>query len=248
MSGITLAITQPAHGSGLDGPVALRGTATGNVAGLFFKWYSPLNPAATQAHPEINIADHGPNCLNGTVSALAEFGTHALTLAATDRDGTALADIRAIRRSALAGGAPPAAPAPCVVHQLRGAAFRTPAADGQGLSRASATIEVLAPGVWARPGAAPGSWVANADYQALNGVALALRLEPAVAAPDPAKCADIALAPLAGLPFFHAEDKTWLRLTRALPANLGNGAHRLLLRASAGGASVTVARQVVLTA
>jgi hypothetical protein len=84
----------------------------------------------------------------------------------------------------------------------------------------------------------------------LNGVALRLKLAP-VAAPTPANSAEIPLN-LPALPFFRADDKTWLRWTGALPANLGTGAHVLSLVASAGtgagAASAAVTRQVVLTA
>lgn len=253
MADITLAITQPAHGVGLNGPLALVGTASSanGLAGLFYKWFSPLNPLASQAHPEINSADHSATVLTGTVSALAQFGSHTVVLAATDKDSIALDQIQAVRRAAMAGGAPPVAPLPCVVHQVDGALIRTPASNGLSLSKASATIEVLAPGVWAKSDpAAPGNWIANADYQAINGVALALKLAPVVG-PTPANSADIVLT-LAALPFFRADDKTWLRWAGALPANLGLGNHNLSLVASAGSGSgaalASVSRTVVLTA
>jgi hypothetical protein len=247
MSDPTLTITQPAHGSALTGAVALHASAAGNTAGLYFKWFSSLNGAATQAHPEINTGDHSAASLNWATPALPEFGSHALLLAATDQDGIDIASIKAVTRSAMTGGAPPAAPAPCVVHQLTGAAFLTPSADGQSLSKAAATIELLAPGPWAKPDPAnPGSWVANPDYQAANGISLALRLEPA-GPPDPAHSADVALD-LGALPFFRQNDKTWLRRSGALPANLGTGNYRLLLKASAGATVLTVTRLVVLAA
>ena len=256
MADIVLRISQPLHGAGLTGPVALSGTAS-TTAGLFFKWFSPLNALASQAHPEINSADHSATCLGGSVSALGEFGSHSLLLAATDQDGIGIAAIQAVTRSAMAGGAPlpppapPSAPAPCVVHQVVGALIRTPASAGLSLSKAATTVELLAPGVWAKPDpATPGAWVAHLDYQAINGLALRLRLAP-VAAPTPANSAEIALL-LPALPFFRADDKTWLRWTGALPANLGTGAHVLSLITSAGSgataASVTVSRNIVLVA
>lgn len=247
MADLTLTITQPTHGRGVSGPVALRGNAGGDTAGLFFKWFSSLNAAATQSHPEINNADHSITALAGGVSALGEFGSHALVLAATDQDAITLAAIKAVKRSAMAGGAPPAAPAPCVVHQVAGALMRTPAADGLNLSKSAATIEFLAPGAWLKPDPANASnWIANPDYQALNGLTLRLRLAPSVGA-SPANSADIALN-LAALPFFHADDKHWLRFSGALPGNLGSGSHQLTLVASAGAASASVGRQVVLVA
>jgi hypothetical protein len=41
-------------------------------------------------------------------------------------------------------------------------------------------------------------------------------------------------------------DKAWLRVAGALPANLGTGSYRLLLKASSGSTVVTVTRLVVL--
>lgn len=247
MSDVTLAITSPAHGSAITAPVALAGSAAGNTAGLFFKWFSSLNASATQSHPELNTANHGAAALNFAGPALGEFGSHALVLAATDRDGIDLASIKAVTRSALAGGAPPAAPVPCVVHQLTGAAFLNPASDGLTLSKANATIDVLAPGAWVKPNPAnPLTFVANTDYQAINGVALTLRFEPN-GPPDAAHSADLPLA-LTSLPFFRQNDKTWLRRAGALPANLATGSYRLLLKASAGASVVTVTRLVVLSA
>lgn len=252
MSGIALTITQPAHGAAYSGAVALIGSAAGDTAGLFFKWFSSLNAAATAEHPEINVADHTAACLGGTFSALAEFGSHVVVLAATDRDGIDKASIQAVRRSALAGGAPPAAPAPCVVHQVGGAAIHTPAANDLPLPKTGATVAVLTPGAWLMPDPDPdpdhaGLWIANAAYQALNGVALRLRLTPD-GAPDPDPPAEI-LLPLDGLPpgsFFRDGDKTWLRWTGDLPGHLGTGRHVLSLIASAGPVSAAVTRYVML--
>ena len=246
MSGIALTITQPAHGAAYSGAVALVGSATGDTAGLFFKWFSSLNAAATAEHPELNAADHTAACLGGTFSALAEFGSHVVVLAATDRDGIDKASIQAVRRSALAGGAPPAAPAPCVVHQVSGAAIHTPAANDLPLPKTGATVAVLTPGAWLMPDPDhAGAWIANLKYQALNGVALRLRLAPDGAS-DPDHTAEIPLDPLPALPFFRDGDKTWLRWTGDLPGNLGTGKHVLSLIASAGPVSATVTRRVVL--
>lgn len=252
MSELSLSITQPLHGSALTAPVALRATATGPAAGLFFKWFSSLNSQATATNPQIQRVpaptDYGPAALNGTITALGEFGTHTVLLAATDQLGMDPVSINSVRRSGLAGGAPPEAPAPCVVHQLAGAALRLPA-EGGSLSKAAASIEFLAPGPWAVTSPLGSSnWVANPAYQGSNGVVLALRLAP-VAAPTPANSATIAPA-MASLPFFRDADKTWLRWTGTLPAQLGVGAHVLSLVASAGtgagAASLTVTRNVTL--
>lgn len=243
MSALRLQIDRPATNTGLAGAgdVALEGTLTGAAEGLFFKWYSSLNAAATQAHPELNAADHSAAVLRWK-APLAEFGTHAILLAAADRDGNDLASIQAITRSAMAGGAPPA-PQPCLVHRVV-AQIRTPASDGLALSRSSATIEVLAPVRWAKE-EPPGSntWVADGDYQAVNGIGLSLTFEPT--SPDPAHTATMVLA-LATLPLFRADAQTWLRWTGALPAPVVTGSYTLTLTASGGGAAATTSRQILV--
>ena len=235
MSDVTLAITAPTHGSVLTAPVALRGTATGNTAGLFFKWFSSLNANANATHPELLPTDYTAASLAGSLTALAEFGTHTVVLAATDQLGIDLPSIKAVKRVALAGGAPPASPAPCVVHQLAGSTLRTPATAGASLSKAGATIEFLAPGNWT-----------DAGYRQLNGVGLHLHLAP-VSGATAANGADVPLD-LPALPVFTADNKVWLRYAGPLPGNLGTGAHVLSLVATAGTGSLTVTRQINLTA
>jgi len=246
VSVLALEIDFPTNGLGLaPGPVSLQGAVTGDATGLFFKWYSSLNAAATADNPELNTVDHSVASL--TFSApLSEFGSHVLVLAATDQDANDIASIKAVTRSAMAGGAPPAAPAPCVVHRVV-AQIRTPADDGHPhtLSKAGATIEVLAPAHWAMPDPHnPGAFVVDTGYTQVNGIALGLRLAP-VGAPDPAHTADIPLD-LASLPFFRADDQTWFRITGPLPANLGTGDYTLTLTATGGGVSATDPRQVTL--
>ena len=240
MSALSLQIVQPKHGAALAGaaPVPLVGSLSGDPAGLFFKWFSSLNAAASKDHPELNTANHSAAILNWS-APLAEFGSHAIVLAAADQDGIDLASVKAVKRSAMAGGAPPAAPAPCVVHRLV-AAIRAPAANAQ-LSKNAATIEFLAPLRWAKPGNA-ASWIADADYQKINGITLDLRLAPVGAG----QAADIPLD-LAELPFFRADDKTWFRRSGSLPGNLGTGKHTLTVSARAGGSVVSAAREVTLT-
>lgn len=245
MSTLALHIAQPVHGAGLvgPGPVLLQGSVSGDATGIFFRWYSSLNAAATADHPELNTADHSAAILS-TTATLAEFGSHVIVLAAADRDGIDMASVKEVTRSAMAGGAPPQAPAPCLVHRLV-AQIRTPATNGQTLSKTSATLEFLAPVRWAKevpPGS--GIWVADTDYQAANGIALHLRLAP-VGAPDPVHTADIALD-LTSLAFFRADDKTWFRRTGPLPANLGTGNYVLTLFSTASGSTASDSRQFIL--
>ena len=215
-----LSITQPAHGSVLTGPVTLAASAVGSTAGLFFKWYSSLYLSTDDSHPELNPSNHAASALNWALPVLGEFGSHALVLAATDQDGNAPAAIQAVQRAAMVGGAPlppplpPDPPAPCVVHQLAGAAFLNPAADGLSLSRSAATVDVLAPGTWARPNPANPAlpWVANTAYQQLNGVALALRVEPDGPADEPQLA--LPAPPLVEQPPEAAFSRIWLTALR----------------------------------
>jgi len=256
MSALSLQILQPVHGSALVGPtVTMKGSVSGDAAGLFFKWFSSLNSAATADHPELNPLDHSVAILNWN-PPLPELGTHVIVLAATDKDGIDLPSVKAVTRSAMAGGAPPAAPAPCVVHRLA-PKILTPSSDGTSLSKAATTLEFLAPAQWAKEEPKnSGIWILDPNYQTINGIGLGLNLAP-VGAPDPAHTADIALD-LVSLPFFRAADptdpidpgkvKTWFRWAGALPANLGTGNYTLTLSATGGGATASASRQVVLTA
>jgi len=245
MSDLSVQIIQPVHGAALvaPAPATLKSTVTGDSSGLFFKWFSSLNSAASATQPELN-ADHSAAILNWT-APLPEFGSHVLVLAATDQEGIDLSSINTVKRSAMAGGAPPQAPAPCVVHRLA-PQILTPSSDGQSLSKASTTLEFLAPIRWAKedpPGS--GTWVADQDYQKMNGIGMKFHLAPA-GGPDPAHSADIALD-LVSLTFFRRSNNTWFRWTGALPANLGTGNYTLALVATGGNGTASVTGQVVLT-
>ncbi|EXI78786.1 MAG: hypothetical protein AW10_02776 [Candidatus Accumulibacter appositus] len=247
MTAPVLTINQPVHGAGFHGAalVSLRATLSGSPSGLFFKWFSSLNAAATADHPELNVSDHSAAILDWS-APLAEFGSHVIVLAATDRDGIDLASIKSVARSAMAGGAPPAAVAPCVVHRLL-AQLRRPATNGQVFAKAASTFEFLAPARWAREDPAhSGSWIADRDYQQINGISLRLRLAPA-GAPDLTHTADIPLD-LAALAFFRADDQTWFRWSGSLPGNVSSGNYTLSLTVSGGGTSTSVTRQVVVAA
>ncbi len=247
MSALALQILQPAHGAAFPSgsPITLQGALTGSGTGLFYKWFSSLNGAATASHPELNTADHSAAILNWS-APLPEFGSHVLVLAAADQDAIDLPSIKAVTRSAMAGGAPPASPTPCIIHRLV-AQIRTPASDGLSLSKASSTLEILAPLRWAKEDPAhPGTWIADADYQQVHGISLSFHLAPAGPS-DPLHTADISLN-LATLPFFRADDKTWFRWTGALPANLLTGNYTLTLTARVGGVTASASRAVVLTA
>ena len=153
----------------------------------------------------------------------------------------------------MAGGAPPDAPAPCVIHRLV-AQILTPAGANPALSKGAPVIELLAPFAWAVPATPPATgWVDNSAYQAINGVALELELAP-VPPVDPASRARFPLA-LASLAWLRKPDpsdgnieKTWFRYTAALPAQLHTGTHDLVLVVAGGGAEARASRRVNLVA
>ena len=247
MSDLSLQIIQPKDGATLTGAalVPLVGAVSGDSSGLFFKWFSSLNANATEQHPELNKDNHSAAILNWS-APLAEFGSHAIVLAAADQDKNDLASVQAVKRSAMVGGAPPEPPKPpvpprapdappppppCVVHRLV-AQIRTPAPNAQ-LSKSNATIEFLAPLRWAKqdpPGSGP--WVDDTDYQKVNGITLELHIAPAGTPNPPRTRIPFDLAPRK---FVRADEKTWFQRIGPLPANLGTGKHTLTLSVRAGG-------------
>lgn len=248
MSELALTILKPGHDNAFNesnATVSLQGTLDGNSSGLFFKWFSSLNSNADQNNPELNSHDHSSAILNWS-APLMEFGTHIITLAATDQEGINQVSTEAVTRSAMAGGAPPAAPAPCVIHRLK-AQIRTPASDWQNLSRGSSTLEVLAPLPLAKDDPEnPGVWVRDSDYLEINGITMSLHLAPQGPA-DPAHTAEIPLD-LAMTEFFHDENDTiWLRHSGTLPDNVQNGNYVLSLIVSAGSKTQTATKNVVLS-
>jgi hypothetical protein len=245
MANPVLQILEPAHGARIAGAagVRLRAQVTGSTAGLFFKWYSTLNPAATANQPELN-ANHSAASLDFTTPL--DVGTHVITLAAADREGSDLASVQQVTRSGFTGGKPGATnPTPLVVHRLL-AVLRTPANNNANLSRASTTLEARAPVRWGKKQS--GVYVLDTDYHELNQVRFRFRFAPA-GPPDPARTADVTPTP-AQLTFFDADNLTYVRWQGALPGNLQNGAHTLTLfvETTDGAVAHSVSRPVVLTA
>ncbi len=253
MAAVAMKILQPAHGSRIAGTadVRLQGQLpAGGGAGLFVKWYSTLNGAATSDHPELNASDHSLAKLDWNTPL--EVGTHVITLAAADQDGTALPAIKAITRAGFSGGdAVPGNLTPCVIHRYW-AILKTPGSDGLAMSKASATVEMRAPCRWAKE-TANGSGVYTKDfaYHAMNGIRYRFHFAPDVASPDPAKSADL-VPPVDQLSFFidPGDHKPYLRWQGTLPGKLVPGAHVMTLFAESLDAAVghAFARKVNLTA
>lgn len=250
MASLQLTILEPAHGTYLAGPGSsrLRGQLTGGSAGLFFKWYSTLNPLATQDHPELNAADHGSAILDWAMPGPLGVGTHVITLAAADREGNDLTSTQAVIRAGFAGGAPaPGNATPCVVHRLWAILNKPPA--GAMVSKSSATLEARAPARWAKkvpPGTGP--YVKDPDYHALNGIRYRFHFAPAGPA-DPAKTGSVTPG-VDGLTFFIDADLPYVRYQGPLPGNLGTGAYTLTLFVESldGAVSHSVSRNVTLAA
>jgi hypothetical protein len=230
MTAVSLRILEPRNGAALAGTTRIRLRAaviSGSAAGLFFRWFSTLNPAATAEHPELNATNHSAAVLDWTPPAPLDVGSHVLTLAAADRDGADLDAVRAVTRAGFAGGAPDDNPNSCVVHQVV-AVLRTPGADNQSLSKASATLEVRGPALWAkRQPPLTGPYVLDSDYQDVNGIRYRFRLAPD-GPPDAARTTEW-VPPAADLTYFIADDLPWLRWRGALPADLGTGVYVLTL-------------------
>jgi hypothetical protein len=253
MAAVAVKILQPVHGARIAGAadVRLQGQLpAGGGAGLFFKWYSTLNGAATSDHPELNAGDHSLAKLDW--STALDVGTHVITLAAADQDGSALAAVKAITRAGFSGGAAlPANPSPCVIHRYW-ALLKTPASDGLALSRASALLVMRAPSRWAKE-TAPGTgiYVKDPGYHAVNGIRYRFRFAPDVASPDPAKSADVIPA-VDDFSFFidPGDHKPYLRWQGTLPGNLAAGANVMTLFAESldGTVGHAFARKVNLTA
>lgn len=247
MADPVLRILQPANGAKIAGTGDVRLQAqlqSGSATGLFFKWYSTLNAAASSAHPELNAADHSAAKLDWTTPL--DVGTHVISLSATDRDGNDLPSIKGVTRAGSTGGAPvPANPAPCVVHRLW-ATLKTPAANGATLSRASSLIEARAPSRWAKKDTI-GNYVMDTDYHQLNGIRYRFRFEPS-GAPDPSKTAEV-IPSANALTFFIADSTPYVRWSGALPGNLANGPYVLTLFVESLDGSVghSVSRTVTLT-
>lgn len=229
MADLALQILEPAHDAYVAGDatvaVHLHGAvAAGNPAGLFFKWYSALNPAATAAQPELNTA-HGAASL--VLDPKLDVGSHVITLSATDQDSSALAAVQAITRAAFTGGGPaPGNPAPRVVHRLC-ATLKTPV--GATLHKASATVEFRAPARWCKE-QEPGSkiYIPDPDYRAVHKIQFRFELGPDPG-PDPAHTASV-IVDLAAATFFIAPDDTpCVRWQGALPAQVQTGANLLTL-------------------
>src|SRR5262245_44139799 len=104
MANPVLQILEPLNQAKIAGTGTVRLRAqVDSATGLFFKWYSTLNPAATDSQPELN-ANHTAASLDFTMAL--DVGSHVITLAAADRESSALASVQLVTRAGSTGGAP----------------------------------------------------------------------------------------------------------------------------------------------
>jgi hypothetical protein len=213
MGALQLRILEPLDGARIAaaGDVRLRGEVVGGYTGtLYFRWYSTLNPAATKTAQELNAPVYDTTRLNWTTPL--GVGTHVITFAATDQQGSDTASVQAVTRGGFSGGAPvPGNNAPCVMHRLI-AVLRQPTA-GASVSKASATIEMQAPARWAKKD--NGAWVLDAEYHAVNRVRFSFTFAPSG---TPQGRQSTTIKPeVADLQFFMDGTTPYLRWTHAVP-------------------------------
>lgn len=176
-------------------------------AGLFFKWYSSLSP-----DPLSTVLDF---------TASLKTGSHIITFTAKDVAGDSVPDLKSVQRAGFAGG-PTIAQTPCIVDVFL-ANMVLPAADGDVLSKAAATLSVEVPAAWGHP-----------DYQAVNHLQFRWRFAPAG---PPAGRPGGELVPAANQVTFREVQQSdpggtppQLIYTGPLPAALATGNYTITLR------------------
>jgi hypothetical protein len=211
MAEVKLEILEPAHEANITGTTLVRLRGRQNSAGhpaLFFKWYSSqVAPPGGSSDSSIRVPA-GQTVFDMTVPLPA--GTQVLTFSAKDQPGESAAEMQAVVDAGMAGGPPPAAKSPCVIHVL---VANLVAPAGGNVSKAAAVLEAQAPPQWADPA-----------YQAVNQLRFRFQFDPVGA---PAGRAPAAFGP--ALVFVDSPEPPRLRYTGPLPAALGTGNYRLTL-------------------
>lgn len=91
---------------------------------LYYKWYSSLYLAPDANHVPLNASDstgkplQPPNYTAIQCQQLLGVGSHTITFTASDQEADTQKALANIKVSAMAGGPPPAAKSPCVIHVL----------------------------------------------------------------------------------------------------------------------------------
>jgi hypothetical protein len=168
MGAVTLKIHNPTQadnivvGTAEAGAVRLRGQVmSSGHRPLFYKWYS-------------NLFSVQQGIIGTALDFQAAFkvGSHVVLFTAKDVPGDGKDDLPGVQDSGMTGGAPPDAPAPCLVHVFMARMLNPPPAS---ISRnASLTLEAEAPSQWGVPTLTtnpPGPpYTVNADYHRHNRI------------------------------------------------------------------------------
>lgn len=208
MTAIPVQIVSPRSGDVLIGtnPVPLQGAAQvpAALAGvpLYYRWYSSLFVSQKDRY---SLHANALTTPTGPYLAALGPGSHALTLAVSDRAGETQEEQNATRHGGVVGGS--AGPTACVVHVLAALLVRPVA--GATLRKANVELAAQAPLKWDK-----------AEYAALNCLRYRFLLAPASGA-------TVELSPSS----FKVDDVVpVLRYVGALPASLPVGSATLTLR------------------
>ncbi len=164
MTAVGLQITSPTNNAAFTGTpsVTFRGQTQvppelSGVA-LFYRWYSSLF-AATENRYSLNVAALSNPDVN-TFFTLG-VGSHAITLAASDRSGEAKADQNATQHGGVAGGA-----GACVVHVFKANCISP--FNGALVSRANVSLVAEAPLKWGTSTTGNPPYQPDAGYHQIN--------------------------------------------------------------------------------
>ena len=224
----SLTIVQPANGAVFhQGETQIRlvgqvGPLPAELVGipLFYRWYSSLFPSQQDRYSIHATALSDPAV---PFDAPLGPGSHAISLAASDRSGETATDQNTTSHGGVTGGA--AGATQCIIHLLR-AILVAPAAPGATLSKANSTLEAEAPLHWGRQIGTTGTYEPNPDYHGLNRLRYRWRFDPTPADGRASATLDPAVSALTFVP----GTQPLVRYHGPLPAALGLGSYSLTLR------------------
>lgn len=253
MSVVNLAILEPQHQAKLTGvtKVRLRGNvlSTGHRP-LFFKWYSSLNIPSDPNNPALKDLTNNPpqNPLDFETSL--KVGSHVLTFTAKDVPSDSLNNLKTAQDAGMAGGPPPAAKTPCLIHLFLASMIApNPIAPTPTLSKASSLLEAEAPVQWGRKKEGINIYEPNPDYHQINQIRYRWRFTP-LGTPAGRPSAD--LVPTGEqLTFDPTGAVPLVRYQGALPGVLAIGNYTLTLRVEDikdSSVGHEISRNVVITA
>jgi hypothetical protein len=166
MTAVALTILSPANGAAFTGApsVSFKGQAgvPAEISGvpLFYRWYSGLF-ASVENHYAMN--ETALNDPSTPVPFLLGVGSHAISLAASDRSGQTKADQNATQHGGVAGGAQT-----CVVHVFK-ANLIAPLNTGV-YSRATSQLTAEAPLKWGTKPQGSPAFVPDPGYHQINRI------------------------------------------------------------------------------